>query len=82
MTYHAVTCTASVCDTTCPHGPPVDVLVPVRLSVGPVSEVIGELALRTVELTDPPSALPRPDTRDALAAFLEATAAEIRHPTV
>lgn len=65
-----------------PYGPPVEVAVPVRLAVGPVSEVIGTLNLHTVELTDPPSGLPRPELREALAGFLEAAAAEIRHPTV
>jgi hypothetical protein len=63
------------------HGPPVEVAIPVRLGLGPVSEVVGELQLHTDELTDPPTGLPRPEVRAALAELLEAVAAELRHPT-
>ncbi|MDN5750929.1 MAG: hypothetical protein L0H64_20875 [Pseudonocardia sp.] len=81
-TYHAITCTDTACDTTCPHGPPLAVTLPVRLSVGGSAEVIGEIDLRTAELDDPPSRLERPDARALLADLLEAAAAELRTPTV
>ena len=64
------------------YGPLVEVGVPVRVSVGCVSDVLGELRLHTVELTDHPRELQRPDVRAELAGLLEAAAAELRHPPV
>lgn len=64
------------------HGAPVEVRVPVRLSLGPVGEEIGALHLFTTELTDPPSSLTRTELREVLAGFLESAAARLRVPTV